>query len=71
MHKFNQDSRLRGNDGELTRSCFVLGFAKISGCLNAGAILGSLKWFCAPLRLACKPCSCFILDGIGWIFKAG
>ena len=28
LHKINQESRLRGNDGELTISCFVLGFAK-------------------------------------------
>ena len=33
LQKFYQDSRLRGNDGELTISCFVLGFAKISGYL--------------------------------------
>ena len=33
LHKLNQDSRLRGNDGELTISCGGLGFAKVSGRL--------------------------------------
>ena len=41
LHKFNQDSRLRGNDGELTISCGVLGFAKVSGCL-CGAWFGNV-----------------------------
>ena len=30
LFKFNQDSRLRGNDGELTISCFILGFTKVT-----------------------------------------
>ncbi|RKW27410.1 MAG: hypothetical protein D8B42_08890 [Kingella sp. (in: b-proteobacteria)] len=30
---FRQDSRLRGNDGRFTLSCFVLGWATFSGCL--------------------------------------
>ena len=30
LREFNQDSRLRGNDEELTISCVVLGFAKVS-----------------------------------------
>ena len=38
LHKLNQDSRLRGNDGEFTISYGVLGFAKVSdrvsGCLD-------------------------------------
>ena len=34
LHKLNQDSRLRGNDGELTISYGILGFAKVSGCLT-------------------------------------
>ncbi|EEP68117.1 hypothetical protein GCWU000324_02369 [Kingella oralis ATCC 51147] len=33
LFNINQDSRLRGNDGTLTISCFILGCAKVSGCL--------------------------------------
>ena len=32
MIKFGQDSRLRGNDDDLTIFYFILGFAKVSGC---------------------------------------
>ena len=40
--KFGQDSRLRGNDDDLTISYFILGFAKVSGCLkNWAAILAN------------------------------
>ena len=49
LHKFNQDSRLRGNDGELTISCGVLGFAKVSGCLTLHNCLMLLP---IPLRPA-------------------
>ena len=37
LHSFlniKQDSRLRGNDGNLTVSGFILGFAKVSECVN-------------------------------------
>ena len=49
LHKLNQDSRLRGNDGELTISCGVLGFAKVSGCLTLHNCLMLLP---IPLRPA-------------------
>ena len=54
----------RGHNGI---SCF-------SGCLNAGAILGSLKMVNRALRLACKPCPCAPkadgMAGLGQGFQA-
>ncbi|RKW27152.1 MAG: hypothetical protein D8B42_09210 [Kingella sp. (in: b-proteobacteria)] len=32
LHKINQDSRLRGNDGDLLFLVAFLGFAEVSGC---------------------------------------
>ena len=53
LHKFNQDSRLRGNDGELTISCGVLGFAKVSGCLCRAwfgdVLLMGVVWLSTPI----------------------
>ena len=44
LHSFlniKQDSRLRGNDGNLTVSGFILGFAKVSEC---GINFEKRKW---------------------------
>ena len=51
LFEFNQDSRLRGNDGTFTISCRVLGFAKVS--MLAASRRRSILGFRLPIFSGC------------------